>query len=91
MGIAVFDLCYLDYNGAAEEDPPLSDLFYTPAAHSVSQWAGLMPSEKYNLFHSRSIPAISIPIFNASNPIGALRYLWPQLKSSRGSPGSVHC
>lgn len=30
VGIALFDLCYLDYNGAAEEDP-----FKTPAAHSI--------------------------------------------------------
>ena len=62
VGIALFDLCYLDYNGAAEEDPPLSDLFHTPAAYSVSLWAGLMPSEKYNPFHSGSIPAISTSV-----------------------------
>lgn len=60
MGIAFLDLCYLDNNRAALEDP-LSDLFHTAAAaHSDSQWAGLMPSENYSLFHCRSIPAISI-------------------------------
>lgn len=62
VGIALFDLCYLDYNGAAEEDP-LALISSTRRQHTpVSPRAGLMPSEKYNLFHSGSIPAISTPI-----------------------------
>lgn len=35
MGIAVFDLCYLDYNGAAEEDP-LSLISSTHRQHTPS-------------------------------------------------------
>lgn len=35
VGIALFDLCYLDYNGAAEEDP-LSLISSTRRQHTPS-------------------------------------------------------
>lgn len=92
VGIALFDLCYLDYNGAAEEDPvsliPFTHWQQTPPVSPCGPVSGLLRTA--TCFTAALFQRFQPQWFNVSNPIGALRYLWPQLKPCSSSPGSVH-
>lgn len=61
---ALWGLLCLIYPSKTTMEDPLSLICSTRRQHtrSVPPWAGLVPSERYKLFHCRYIPAISIPM-----------------------------